>query len=130
MAAKNPVRASGIRPIRDKVFVTDLESGAQTTTGGIIIPDDDMTERGVRERWARIHAVGPDVVGLKAGDWVLLKHGRWTNGIDVADGNGETTRIWSVDYPDAVLVVTDSDPRRPRLAIDNTVSAISGGRGA
>ncbi len=129
MAAKQAIRAEGIRPIRDKVFVSDLESGALETFGGIIIPDDNMTARGIRERWGRVHAVGPDVVGLKAGDWVLIQHGRWTNGIDIETPSGKT-RMWSVDYPEAVLLVTDEDPRRPRLAFENGRRLTTSDRGA
>lgn len=99
------------KPHRDKVFVTELESGPRKTNSGIILPDDDMTERGIRERWGRVWAVGANIDEVEPGDWVLVKHGRWSLGIDLETPEG-AVRIWHVDYPDAVLVATKDDPRQ------------------
>lgn len=107
---KNRIVADRLQPIRDKVFVTDMEAGVRLTTGGIILPDDDMKESGVHPRWAKVYAVGPEVDGLTPGDWILLAHGRWTNGIDLEIG-GEAIRVWCIDYPDGVILVADEDPR-------------------
>ncbi|RYD20235.1 MAG: hypothetical protein EOP89_14605, partial [Lysobacteraceae bacterium] len=49
-----------LTPIKDRVFVTDLDDGDKVTKGGIIIPGDDKTARGIRDRWARVYLVGPD----------------------------------------------------------------------
>lgn len=107
---KNLIVADRLQPLRDKVFVTDMEAGVRLTSGGIILPDDDMKESGVHPRWAKVYAVGPDVDDLKVGDWVLLAHGRWTNGIDMEIA-GETVRVWHIDYPEGVILVSDEDPR-------------------
>jgi co-chaperonin GroES (HSP10) len=100
--------SSNIRPLKGKVLVHQMESGARMTRGGIIIPDDDGKERGIRERWAQVYAVGPDIDDVKVGDWVLVKHGRWTRGIDVGQGDDRTT-IRQVEWPDAVLLVSDTN---------------------
>ncbi len=102
-------KAVAFRPIRDKIFVTELDQGVRKTQGGLILPDDNMTERGIRERWARVYAVGPEAKGITPGEWVMIQHGRWTNGFDLALESG-TVRLWMVD-PDAILVASETDPR-------------------
>lgn len=97
-----------IRPLKGKVLVHRVESGSRLTKSGIIIPDDDGKERGIRERWGQVYAVGPNIDDVKVGDWVLIKHGRWTRGIDV-ENNGTRTTIRQIDWPDAVLLVSDQN---------------------
>jgi co-chaperonin GroES (HSP10) len=111
--SKTTIQANTFTPINDKVFVSDLDNGVKLTRGGIILPDDNMTERGIRERWCRVYAVGPDVEDLKPGDWILVQHGRWTNGIEFSLPGGNLM-LWQVDYPEAVLLVSDTDPREAR----------------
>lgn len=108
--SKNTIRAEGLIPLRDTVFVTDLDSGDKLTRGGIIVVDDNMRERGIRDRWARVYAVGPDVDDLTPGEWVLVSHGRWTPGMDVSLPDGDV-KLWRIEYPEAVLLVSEDDPR-------------------
>ena len=98
-----------IKPIRNKVLVTNIEQGSKMTRGGIIVPDDDGKERGIRPRWAEVYAVGEDVKDIKPGQWILISHGRWSRGVDVTDEDAKIT-VRQVDYPDAVMLVSDSDP--------------------
>jgi len=98
-----------VRPMRDKVLVTNIESGGRVTRGGIIVPDDDGKERGIRPRWAEIYSVGEDVKDLSPGQWILISHGRWSRGVDVETAQGKIT-LRQVDYPEAVLLVSDGDP--------------------
>lgn len=110
------VAAEKLIPIKDRVFVTDMESGERVTRGGIIITDDDGKERGIRDRWARVFAVGPDAADdLKKGDWILVAHGRWTPGVDLDTPEG-SVRVWLVEYPESVIVVSDEDPRNRAIA--------------
>ena len=102
-----PVYGS-IRPIKGKVLVHKVENGARMSRGGIIIPDDNGKEQGIRARWGQVYAVGPDIDDVKVGDWVLIKHGRWSRGIDVENNDNKTT-IRQIDWPDAVLLVSDSN---------------------
>jgi co-chaperonin GroES (HSP10) len=104
------IKAESFTPLKNNVFVTALDSGERRSAGGIIIPDDNMKERGIRPRWGMIYAVGPDVDDLQPGDWVYVEHGRWTNGIDFDLPDG-VVRVWRVDYPKAVLLASDIDPR-------------------
>ena len=101
-----------LTPIHDKVIVTDLERGEKTSKGGIIMLDDSTVaagERGIRPRWARVYAVGPDQTDVAVGEWILLEHGRWTLGQDLTGDDGETTRIWLADH-EAILAVADEKP--------------------
>jgi hypothetical protein len=71
--------------------------------------DDDGKERGIRERWAQVYAVGPDVDDISVGQWVLIKHGRWSRGIKVSV-QGEDVTIRQAEYPDAILLVSQECP--------------------
>lgn len=104
------IDAKSLIPLRDNVFVCDLDSGMKKTASGIILMDDNMRDSGIRPRWAKVFAVGPEVEDLAPGDWVLVSHGRWTNGMDFTH-DGEDIKLWRIEYPDSVLLVTDSDPR-------------------
>jgi co-chaperonin GroES (HSP10) len=101
-----------LTPIHDKVIVTDLERGEKKTNAGIIMLDDSTVaagERGIRPRWARVYAVGPEQKDVNVGEWILLEHGRWTLGQDLQNENGETVRIWLADH-EAILAVADEVP--------------------
>ncbi len=110
MSSKSHIKAKALRPIKNTVFVIDLEAGAQLTSGNIIIPDDNMTERGIRDRWAKVFSVGPEVDDISPGEWVLVKHGRWSPGFEI-ELDGETVRLWRIDYPENVVLAANSDPR-------------------
>ena len=107
---KNRIKATGFRPIKANVFVTELDSGPHQTPGGIIIPDDNWTERGIRPRWGQVWAVGPEVKDIEVGEWVYIDHGRWTLSIDLALPDG-VVRVWKVDWPEGVLLAAHADPR-------------------
>ena len=103
------IKVSDFKPLQKKVFVTDLEHGLRLTRGGLILPDDNMSERGVHPRWGKVFAVGPDVDNISPGEWIYIKHGRWTTGIDL-EIDGALVRIWGVEYPDSVEIISDTDP--------------------
>lgn len=105
----NPIESS-ITPVRGTVLVHNIEQGEKRTKAGIIITDDDGKERGIRERWAQVYAKHDGIDEVSVGQWVLVKHGRWTRGVDVVDGSGTKTTVRKVDWPDAVLLVSDSCP--------------------
>ena len=110
MSNKSRVKADSFRAYKDKVFVTDLESGETVTKSGIILTDDNMTNRGIRPRWGRVWAIGSEVQDLEVGQWVLVEHGRWTQKITL-ELEGETVNVWSIEYPKSGLMISDEDPR-------------------
>lgn len=104
------ITKGSINPLHNKVLVSDLERGVAVTSGGIVIPDDDMTTRGIRERWAKVWKVGPEVDDLKPGQWVLIEHGRWSPKMKFSLPEGDID-LWQIDYPAAILLVGDERPR-------------------
>lgn len=99
-----------ITPLRNTVLVSELEQGARLTNGGIFLLDDNMKESGIRARWGKVYAVGPEVHDLKPGDWVLVRHGRWTYGMDVEQDDGTIVKVHRVEYPESVELVSDEFP--------------------
>lgn len=94
----------GIRPLRDTVLVTDMNFEFRVTTSGIILPSDDAKDSGIRPRWAKVYAVGPEQLDVQAGQWILVSHGRWTRGIDIVDSSGVRKTIRKVDNNDILLI--------------------------
>jgi co-chaperonin GroES (HSP10) len=70
-------------PLHDHVIVTDMNFGQRTLSSGIIMLGDDTKTDGIRPRWAKVYAVGPDQKDVVVGQWILVEHGRWTRGIEV-----------------------------------------------
>lgn len=103
------IEAGNIKALKGKLLVHNIEQGEKRTKGGIILLDDDGKERGIRERWAQVYAVGPDVDDISVGQWVLIKHGRWSRGIKISVRD-EVATIRQADYPDAILLVSDQCP--------------------
>jgi co-chaperonin GroES (HSP10) len=98
-----------IIPIRDNILVTDMNFDARVSAGGIVLPSDDGKSEGVRHRWARVWAVGPQQKDVTVGEWILLEHGRWTRGITVVDENGDEIIIRRADI-NAILMVSEVNP--------------------
>lgn len=94
-----------IRAIRDHVLVTDMNFKEKITHSGIIIPNSDGKLEGVHARWGRVYAVGKEQQDVKPGQYVLVKHGRWTRGVDIEEGD-EVKTLRRVDHAD-ILMVSD-----------------------
>ena len=116
MTPKTRIKADGFRPLKNNVFVTDLDSGPHQTAGGILLPDDNMTDRGVHPRWGRVWCIGPDVKDLSVGEWVYIEHARWTNAIEL-ELPDRVVRMWRVEWPEAVLLAADRDPRLEQVSL-------------
>jgi co-chaperonin GroES (HSP10) len=111
-------KIKGIKPLKDYILVTEMSFEQRTLNSGIILLSDDGKTDGIRPRWARVFAVGPEQKEIKIGQWVLVEHGRWTRGSLVEiDGSEHTIR--RVDSS-AILLVTDDQPS----GVDTISSAI------
>ena len=108
--------ATTLTPLHNNVFVTEMDQGNKLTKGGLIILDDNMGARGIRPRWAKIFAIGPDVKDVAVGEWVLIEHGRWSNRIPMSFPDGDVD-VWRIDYPAAVLIACDDDQRLQQTAV-------------
>ena len=98
-----------LRAIKNRVLVTEMHFGEQTTNGGIIIKDDNGTTRGIYSRWAKVYAKGPSNVDeYNVGDWIMVEHGRWTRGISV-DTNGNKIEVRMVET-ESVIAYSDKKP--------------------
>lgn len=96
-------------PIRDAVIVEEMDFGEQRTPTGIIILSDDGKDMGIKPRWGRVYAVGPEQEDVQVGDWILISHGRWTRGVDLEDEDGNIKTLRRVDN-DAILMIGDEKP--------------------
>ena len=103
-----------LKPIGNRVLVTNMHFGEQRTRGGLIISNDDGQTRGIYPRWGQVHAKGPENKdSYNIGDWVLIEHGRWTRGFEVEMDNGtiemmrtveaESIHGWQSEQPDDVV---------------------------
>lgn len=72
-----------LMPLRDRVLVSDMEFGEEVTTSGIVIQSDNGKAHGVKPRWGKVWAVGPEQKDVKVGDWICVEHGRWTRTFEV-----------------------------------------------
>lgn len=96
------------------VVVTEMTFDERITTGGIILRNDNGTGYGIRPRWGRVYAVGPEQREVQVGDWVCVAHGRWTRGVQITD-NGVTTTIRKID-PNDILLISDAAPSDDTLS--------------
>lgn len=99
----NAIEIEEFLPLRDSVIVHQMEFGERISHAGLILPNDDMKSSGIRPRWARIYAVGPDQNELTVGQWIYISHGRWTRGVKIEDDNGVQI-VRKVDNNDILLV--------------------------
>jgi len=112
--AIQPHKINNLRALHDTVIVSDMAFDERISAGGIIIPNDDMKNSGIRPRWGRVYAIGPDQKEVRVGQYILISHGRWTRGIKIKDSSGELT-IRKVDNND-ILMVSDEP------VLDHTMS--------
>ncbi len=105
---KHVNKIKGVKPINDHVLVTDMNFGQRTLSSGIILMGDDGKTDGIRPRWCKVYAVGPDQQDIRVGQWILVEHGRWTRGIQV-EINDEQFTLRRVDAS-AIMLVSDQEP--------------------
>lgn len=101
-------KIKGIRPLYDHVLVRDMNFSGRTLSSGIIMLGDDGKTDGIRPRWCKVYAVGPDQKEVTPGQWVLVEHGRWTRGVEV-EIEGEEFTLRRVDGS-AMMMVSDEEP--------------------
>ena len=111
-----PHRIRHLRALHDWVLVEDMNFDERITTGGIILMNDNGKGTGIRPRWGRIYAIGPEQKYVSAGQWILVAHGRWTRGINYAeDDDLEPTTIRMVDLK-CILMWSKEKPNDVHIA--------------
>jgi co-chaperonin GroES (HSP10) len=98
-----------IIPLKDRVFISDMNFDAQTTKSGLVIRSTDGKEDGIVPRWGKVWAIGPEQKDVKVGEWIMVEHGRWTRGVEVEQDDGSVLIVRMVDA-DAIMMVTDEKP--------------------
>ena len=103
-----------VRAIGNRVLVSNMHFGEQTTASGLIIKNDDGTTRGIYPRWAKVYAKGPDNLDeYEIGDWILIEHGRGTRHFNVERDDellevrmveSESVMMYSKERPDGVQI--------------------------
>jgi co-chaperonin GroES (HSP10) len=101
--AFEPNKVSKLKPLHDTILVCDMSFDERITNGGIYLLSDDMKSSGIRPRWAKVYAIGPEQQDVKVGQYILVNHGRWSRGIDIENSEGKKT-IRKVDPKDILLV--------------------------
>ena len=107
MFGRHKLRQEQIQAIHNHVIVSDMAFDARLTNGGIYLLNDNGKGYGIRPRWGRVYAVGPEQQDIKVGQWVLVEHGRWTRGLEIEDESGERT-IRKID-PKSIMMVSDQE---------------------
>lgn len=100
-----PHKIKKFHALGDHVVVESMSFDQRITSNGIILHSDNAKSEGIRPRWGKVYAIGPEQKELKVGQWVLVAHGRWTRGVDIEDPQGERT-IRRVDLDD-IMAVSD-----------------------
>lgn len=104
------MKIKSLTPILDHILVTDINFGEQKTASGIVLRSDNGKSEGVKPRWGRVWAVGPDQTDVKVGEWLLIEHGRWTRGIELSmEEDEESIEIFRID-PTGILAAADERP--------------------
>lgn len=106
-----------ILPTKKTVLVDEIMRGERKTTGGIILTNDDGKAAGVRNRWCRVYEVGTGVTDIKKGEWILVRHARWTRELNV-DG----LILFSVEYPDGVLCAWEGEGIPPDTCAEKHIA--------
>ena len=63
-----------ITPLNNHVIVTDMNFGQRKLSSGIIMLGDDGKTDGIRPRWCKVYAIGPNQADVAVGDWILVEH--------------------------------------------------------
>ncbi len=109
MYSPHSLQKSQFVPLRDSVVVADMIFDERITTSGIVLLNDNGKSTGIRPRWGKVYAIGPEQTWVKPGQWVCVAHGRWTRGVDIEDETGKHT-VRKID-PDDILLVSDQEPQ-------------------
>ena len=99
-----------LQALQDSVLVSDMEFDTRITQTGLILPNDNGTSLGIRPRWGRVYAVGPDQHDVKVGTWICVEHGRWTRKFEIEQEDGTKIRVHGVDNK-AIMASSDEKPK-------------------
>jgi co-chaperonin GroES (HSP10) len=102
------IRKEQLKPLNDVVIISEMNFDERLSNGGIVLVKDNGKSLGIRPRWGKVYAVGPDQHSVKVGTWICVEHGRWTRGLEIEDENGPQT-VRRVD-PKDIMMESDELP--------------------
>lgn len=108
-----------LRAIHDHVLVSDMDFSEIRTSAGIILRSDDGKTHGVKPRWGKVYAIGPQQKDVAVDQWILIEHGRWTRKAKVLTPDGEK-EIQRVDV-EAILAVSNEPPSADDIVVGETL---------
>lgn len=96
-----------LRPLRGHILA-DAFIGHMRKIGNILLPDDTIVrEWNIKHRWFRVYRVGEDIDWLKPGEWILVRHGRWSQKWHLRHPDDDEPReMFRID-PDGILMIAD-----------------------
>ena len=115
------IKVGELTPLRDGIIVTDMDFTGRKLNSGIILLGDDGKSEGIRPRWGRVYAIGPEQKDCKVGQWVFIEHGRWSRGLKI-EVDDKAFVIRRAD-PKAIIFVADEKPVDADDTISTAVSA-------
>lgn len=107
--AAHRIDRAQLKPLNDTVIIGDMNFEERLSTGGIVLVKDNGKSSGIRPRWGRVYAVGPDQHNIRVGTWICVEHGRWTRGLEIQDEQGLQT-LRRVD-PKDIMLESDEEPK-------------------
>jgi hypothetical protein len=107
--APHQVKRDQIKALHGDVLVHDMSFDGRQLNSGIILLNDDGKGYGIRPRWGRVYAVGPEQTDVRVGQWIMVAHGRWTRGLKIEDESGELT-LRKIDPKDILLISERKEP--------------------
>jgi hypothetical protein len=114
-SAKYTHKIKSLSPLGNTILVRDMNFSGRKLSSGILLLGDDAKTSGIRPRWARVYAVGPEQKDVVPGQWVMIEHGRWSRGLEV-EIDEEKFTVRRVD-PACILLSSDEEPE-----VDDTLS--------
>lgn len=88
-------------------FIEEIEgSGFTHTTKSGIIYKHDESEQVSPDRWGKVLAIGPDVVDINVGEYILIESLRWTTAMKI---EGYSGKFWITSDRD-VMAISDELP--------------------
>jgi len=116
MSTFDATKVGTIQPLKDHVIVSDMGFKGRTLASGITLMNDDKRSEGIRPRWGKVFAVGPDQKDVSVGQWILITHGRWTRGSRIETPDGVVHVIRRADTND-ILLFSDTEPLDETLGV-------------
>ena len=113
---------STIKTLKDRIFVSEINFGEEKTASGIALLSDNGKGQGIKPRWGKVFAVGPNMTDVAPGNWILMEHGRWTRFFEYENEDGSITELHVADNK-GIMMVADEKP-------DDVMRGVAAGAGS